>query len=68
MLGDILKALSLSKQESDIFMQLARLDSAPASRIAQKTRLKRTTCYQLLEDVSHLHDQVRQFEMMICCS
>ncbi len=51
MLGDILKALSLSKQESDIFMQLARLDSAPASRIAQKTRLKRTTCYQLLEDL-----------------
>jgi len=30
---------------------LARLDSAPASRVAQKTRLRRTTCYQILENL-----------------
>jgi len=51
MLQDILKALGLDKQEMEIFMHLARLECVPASRIAQKTGLKRTSCYQILENM-----------------
>lgn len=51
MLPDILKNLGLDKKETNIFLQLARMDSAPASRVAQKTRLRRTTCYQILENL-----------------
>jgi sugar-specific transcriptional regulator TrmB len=51
MLPEILKTLNLEKSEVEIFMQLARLGSAPASRIAGKIGLKRTTCYQLLENL-----------------
>ncbi len=51
MLQNILKTLGLDQNEQDIFIHLARLENAPASRIAAKTGLKRTTCYQLLENL-----------------
>jgi sugar-specific transcriptional regulator TrmB len=51
MLPDILAQLGLNKNEVELFLQLARMESAPASLVAQKVRIRRTTCYQVLENL-----------------
>lgn len=52
MLSEILKLLWYKENEIVVFLIVASLGNAPASSIAQKANIKRTTCYQLLEMLS----------------
>jgi sugar-specific transcriptional regulator TrmB len=68
MLHQILPHIGLNEKETEIFMQTAKLGGAPASRIAQKTSIKRTTCYQILEQLCerkimqrHIHAKTRYY-------
>ncbi len=51
MLPQILKNLGLDEKEIRIFLQTAHQKLAPVSQIAKKTGLKRTTCYQIIENL-----------------
>jgi len=51
MLPQILKNLGLDEREIRIFLQAAHQKLAPVSQIAKKAGLKRTTCYQIIENL-----------------
>ncbi|MBP8016648.1 hypothetical protein KAZ01_01450, partial [Candidatus Gracilibacteria bacterium] len=69
MLKNILKNLGYKDQEVNIFLQTASLGISPASLIAKKSNLKRTTCYQILELLcqkgiikKHIKSKLRYYE------
>lgn len=51
LLADLLKQFGLNEKETALFLQIAHMGSAPASTLAHKLHLKRTSCYQMLEDM-----------------
>jgi sugar-specific transcriptional regulator TrmB len=69
MLKNILQNLGFKDQEITIFLQTASLWISPASLIAKKTNLKRTTCYQILEQLcqkwiikKHIKSKLKYYE------
>lgn len=53
MLSQVLTSIGLSEKETKIYLTLLEIGSQPVSTIAKKTKINRTTCYLIIDELTN---------------